>query len=68
MAWYPNSLIAIKGNFSFGALSSCKQATSGADSSSHRSSTGRRPFTPFTLYVAIFMVERLKLIKKEKVD
>ena len=37
------------GNFSCGAFSSCRQTMSGAASSSQRSNTGSRPFTPFTL-------------------
>ena len=32
-----------------GAFSSCRQTTSGWASASHRSSTGSRPLTPFTL-------------------
>src|SRR5690606_1623168 len=46
---------AASGKFSWMALSSCKQTTSGFDSSSHRSTTGNRALMLFTLYVAIFM-------------
>src|SRR5258707_8657258 len=52
--------MAASGNFSWGAFSSCKQTMSGIDSLSQRSNTGRRPFTPLTLYVAIFMQEFVK--------
>ena len=42
-----------------GDFNSCRQATSGFDSASHSSSRGRRPLTPLTLKVAIFMNQRL---------
>src|SRR5688572_5849173 len=55
IAPYPAARIAASGNLSCAALSSCRQTTSGLASSSQRSKTGNRPFTPLTLKVAIFM-------------
>src|SRR3569623_1971149 len=56
--------MAWAGNFSSEVLSSCRHATSGRKSWSHRKSTGRRPLTPFTLKVAIFIVVSREVLGK----
>ena len=47
--WDAGSAKAFAGKRSSGLLSSWRQTTSGAASSSQRSRTGRRPLTPLTL-------------------